>query len=53
MNIAKTPLARDGSGASGASGASGVKSALRTLQILEIFSDAKQPLVLSELERRS
>lgn len=49
MNTAKTPLARDGSGASGASG---VKSALRTLQILEIFSDAKQPLVLSELARR-
>lgn len=33
-------------------GSPGVKSALRTLQILEIFSGAKEPLVLSELARR-
>lgn len=46
MNTAKTPVSRNGAGTSS------VKSALRTLQILEIFSDAKQPLVLSELARR-
>lgn len=46
MNTAKRPIPSD------VAGASGVKSALRTLQILEIFSDAQQPLMLSELARR-
>lgn len=46
MNTAKTPVSRNGAGTTS------VKSALRTLQILEVFSDAKQPLMLSELARR-
>lgn len=46
MNTRKTPVQRE------ESSTSGVKSAHRTLQVLEIFSDAKQPLVLSELARR-
>ena len=46
MNSQKTPAPRD------ASGGSSVKSALRTLQILEVFSEARQPLALSELARR-